>query len=346
MNIEEEIKRIEEEIKNTPYNKATEKHIGLLKAKLARLREEARKGGRKGGHGFAIKKAGDASVAIVGPPSVGKSTLLNCLTNARSEVADYAFTTKLPVPGMMEYGGCQIQIIDLPGLIKSSEEREVFSMARNVDLIIIMVDIYSIDKIGEIEKELREAGIKINEKKPNVVIRRKDRGGISIQLSKKCKISEDVAKAILMEYLNNADVVIRDDINEEKLIDAIIGNKVYLPAIRVINKIDIEERKVDLDAIFISAKFGYGIEELKKRIFEKLELIRIYMKPEKKKIEEKPMVMKKGATVRDVCEKLHRDFVKNFQYAIVSGKSVSFNGQRVGLNHELVDGDVLTIVTR
>ncbi|MEM2934784.1 MAG: GTPase [Candidatus Thermoplasmatota archaeon] len=346
MSIEEEIRRIEEEIKNTPYNKATEKHIGLLKAKLARLREEARRRTKKGGHGFAIKKAGDASVAIVGPPSVGKSTLLNCLTNARSEVADYAFTTKLPVPGMMEYGGCQIQIIDLPGLIKSSEEREVFSMVRNVDLIIIMVDIYSIDKIEEIEKELREAGIKINEKKPNVVIRKKDRGGISIHLSKKCKISEDVVKAILMEYLNNADVVIRDDINEEQLIDAMIGNKVYLPTIRVINKIDIEERKANLDAIHISAKFGYGIDELKKKIFEKLDLIRIYMKPEKKKIEEKPMVMKKGATVRDVCEKLHRDFVKNFQYAIVSGKSVSFNGQRVGLNHKLVDGDVLTIVTR
>ncbi|MEM2508995.1 MAG: TGS domain-containing protein, partial [Candidatus Thermoplasmatota archaeon] len=221
-----------------------------------------------------------------------------------------------------------------------------FSMARNVDLVIIMVDIYSIDKIEEIEKELKEAGIKINEKKPDVVIRKKDRGGISIQFSKKCKISEDVAKAILMEYLNNADVVIRDDINEEQLIDAIIGNKVYLPAIRVINKIDIEERKANLDAIYISAKFGYGIDELKKKIFEKLDLIRIYMKPEKKKIEEKPMVMKKGATVRDVCEKLHRDFVKNFQYAIVSGKSVSFNGQRVGLNHKLADGDVLTIVTR
>ncbi|MBC7080953.1 MAG: 50S ribosome-binding GTPase [Thermoplasmatales archaeon] len=346
MSIEEEIRRIEEEIKNTPYNKATEKHIGRLKAKLARLKEEAKKSGKKGGHGFAIKKAGDASVAIVGPPSVGKSTLLNSLTNARSDVADYAFTTKLPVPGMMEYEGTQIQIIDLPGLLKGKAEKEIISMVRNVDLIIIMVDIYTVDKIEEIEKELREAGIKINEKKPDVIIRKKDRGGFSIQFSKKCRMSEEVAKAILMEYLNNADVVIRDDINEEQLIDAVLGNKVYLPAIRVINKIDIEQVEKSLDAIYISAKFGHGLEELKRIIFEKLELIRVYMKPEKKKIEEKPMVMKKGATVRDVCEKLHRDFVKNFQYAIVRGKSVSFNGQRVGLNHELADGDILTIITR
>ncbi len=346
MSIEEEIRRIEEEIKNTPYNKATEKHIGRLKAKLARLREEAKKSEKKGGRGFAIKKAGDASVAIIGPSSVGKSTLLSGLTNARSDVADYAFTTKLPVPGMMEYEGAQIQIIDLPGLVKGKAEREIISMIRNVDLIVVMVDIYTIDKIEEIEKGLREAGIRINEKKPDVLIRRKDRGGISIQFSKKCRMSEEVAKTILMEYLNNADVVIRDDINEEQLIDAILGNKVYLPAIRVINKIDIEWREKSIDAIYISAKFGYGLEELKKTIFEKLEVIRIYLKPEKKKIEEKPMVMKKGATVRDVCNKLHRDFVKNFQYAIVSGKSVSFNGQRVGLNHKLADGDIITMVTR
>ena len=79
MSIEEEIKRIEEEIRNTQYNKATEYHIGKLKAKLAKLREELKKTGSKKSYGFAIKKAGDASVAMIGPPSVGKSTLLIAL---------------------------------------------------------------------------------------------------------------------------------------------------------------------------------------------------------------------------------------------------------------------------
>ena len=83
VDIDQEIQKVEDEIKNTPYNKATQHHIGKLKAKLARLREQKEHGG--GGSstgGFGIKKTGDATIGMVGFPSVGKSTLLNQLTNA------------------------------------------------------------------------------------------------------------------------------------------------------------------------------------------------------------------------------------------------------------------------
>ncbi len=350
MSIEEEIKRLEEEIRNTPYNKATEHHIGRLKAKLAKLKEEARKSRAKG-QGFFIKKAGDASVAIIGPPSVGKSTLLNALTNANSKVANYAFTTTKIIPGMMEYEGCQIQLLDLPGIIYGASAgkgrgREIIAMARVVDLILIVVDVFTVNEIDFIKKELWNAGIRINEKPPDVIIKKKDRGGINIEFSKKCKLSYETAKAIIMEYMSNADVVIREDINEEQLIDAILGNRVYLPSIVAINKIDVDSKISKIkDAIYISAKEGYGLEELKKKIFEKLELIRVYMKPNGK-IEEKPMVLKKGATIKDVCIKLHRDFLKNFKFAIIEGPSADFSRQRVGLNHKLEDGDIVTIVAR
>jgi hypothetical protein len=353
MGIEEEIRRLEEEIKNTPYNKATEHHIGRLKAKLAKLKEEVKKSKAPKGHGFFVKKTGDASVAIIGPPSVGKSTLLNKLTNARSKVGDYGFTTTQIIPGMMEYGGCKIQLLDLPGIIYGASEgkgrgREIIAMARAVDLILIMVDVYTIDEIEYIKKELWNAGIRINQRKPDVIIRKKDRGGINIEFAKKCKLSHETAKAILMEYMSNADVVIRDDITDEQLIDAILGNRAYLPAMVTVNKIDVEKVKVntDMDVVYISAKNGYGLEELKKKIFEKLELVRVYMRPEGKKIEDEPMVLKKGATIKDVCLKLHRDFVKNFRYAIIDGPSASFPGQRVGLTHEVKDGDIITIVSR
>ncbi len=353
MGIEEEIKRLEEEIKNTPYNKATEHHIGRLKAKLARLKEEVKKSKAPKGHGFFVKKTGDASVAIIGPPSVGKSTLLNKLTNARSKVGDYGFTTTQIIPGMMEYGGCKIQLLDLPGIIYGASEgrgrgREIIAMARAVDLILIMVDVYTIDEIEYIKKELWNAGIRINQKKPDVIIRKKDRGGINIEFAKKCKLGYETAKAILMEYMSNADVVIRDDITDEQLIDVILGNRAYLPAMVTVNKIDVKkvEANTDMDVVYISAKNGYGLEELKKKIFEKLELVRVYMRPEGKKIEDKPMVLKKGATIKDVCLKLHRDFVKNFRYAIIDGPSASFPGQRVGLTHEVKDGDIITIVSR
>ena len=355
MGIEEEIERLEEEIKNTPYNKATEHHIGKLKAKLARLKEEAKKRRAPKGHGFFVKKAGDASVAIIGPPSVGKSTLLNKLTNAKSKVGSYGFTTTQIIPGMMEYDGCQIQLLDLPGIIYGASEgkgrgREIIAMARVVDLLLIMVDVFTVNEIDYIVRELKNAGIRINEKPPDVIIKKKDRGGINIEFAKKCsKLSYETAKAIILEYMSNADVIIRDDITDEQLIDAILGNRVYLPAIVAVNKVDMDRDvkvDVDIDTIYISAETGEGLEELKREIFEKLELVRVYLKPEGGKVEEKPMVLRKGATIKDVCLNLHRDFVRNFRYAIVTGPSASFPRQRVGLGHEIMDGDVVTIISR
>jgi len=350
VSIEEEIKRIEEEIRNTQYNKATEYHIGKLKAKLARLREELKKTGSKKSYGFAIKKAGDASVAMIGPPSVGKSTLLNRLTNAESPVGDYNFTTTRVIPGMMEYEGCKIQLLDLPGIIYGASMgrgrgREIISMARVVDLILIVVDVFTINEIQRIKKELHMAGLRLDAKPPNIIIKKKDRGGINIEMVKG-RLNEETVRGIVMEYLSNADIFIREDVNEEQIIDALIGNRVYIPSLVVVNKIDAGNPEKMENVVYVSAKTGEGIEELKKKIVEKLGLIRIYLKPEGKKVEEEPMVLRKGAKIRDVCLKLHRELLENFRYAVIYGPSADFPGQRVGLNHELKDGDIVTIVAR
>ena len=80
----QKIKEIEDEMKRTQKNKATNFHLGLLKAKLAKLRQEVldprKSGGGGPGEGFDVAKTGDARVGLVGFPSVGKSTLLNVLT--------------------------------------------------------------------------------------------------------------------------------------------------------------------------------------------------------------------------------------------------------------------------
>src|SRR5256886_17512484 len=111
--LEEQIKSIEEEIQRTPYNKATQTPIGKLKAKVARLKDEQetrrlKSGG--GGPSYAVKKSGNATVGLVGFPSVGKSTLLNAITDATSAVAAYDFTTLDVIPGLLEHRGAKIQV--------------------------------------------------------------------------------------------------------------------------------------------------------------------------------------------------------------------------------------------
>ncbi len=352
MDIIQEIRRLEEEIKRTPYNKATEHHIGKLKAKLARLKEELEKQRQKKSKStaFSLKKEGDASVFLVGFPSVGKSTLLNALTNAKSEVGDYDFTTLKPVPGMLEYKGAKIQIVDVPGLIEGASKgkgrgREVLSFIRNADLIVIVVDVFTLHNIDIIKKELYEAGIRLDQKPPEVVIRKRDRGGIKITSTVPLSLDESTIIEVLKENrIHNAEVIIREDITLDRLIDAIMGNRVYIPSITVVNKIDIYQPELPDGVIPISAEKGINLNTLKEEIFRKLDFIRIYLKPPGGKPDfDEPLIMRRGATIADVCKKLHRKMLENFRYAKVWGKSVRYQGQRVGLDHVLEDEDIVTI---
>ena len=136
LTIDEQIEEIEAVLRKTPHHKATNGFIGAMRAKIARLRDkEIESGGKSGGGGgFTVKKQGDATVVLIGPPSAGKSTLINQLTNAESKVAPYAFTTVTVVPGMLKYNEAYIQILDIPGLIEGAKEgkgrgREVLSVA-------------------------------------------------------------------------------------------------------------------------------------------------------------------------------------------------------------------------
>lgn len=366
MGIEEEIRRIEEELKKTPYNKATQKHIGRLKAKLAKLREQAQsRGGGGGGKGYAVKKSGDATAAFVGFPSVGKSTLLNKLTNAKSEVGAYAFTTLTIVPGILEYKGAKIQLLDAPGIIVGASSgkgrgTEVLSAVRSADLILLTVDIYTLDHLPVLEKELYNVGIRLDQTPPDVKIKVKERGGINVSSTVPLThIDEDTIEAILNEYrIHNADVVIREDITLEQFIDVVAGNRVYIPSLVVVNKIDLADEEYlkyikqkleefGKDYILVSGNKGINLDLLKEKIYEKLGFIKIYLKPQGKKPDfDEPLIMRRGATVKDVCEKLHKDFVRNFRYAQVWGKSAKHPGQRVGLDHKLEDGDILTIVIK
>ncbi len=362
--LEEQIKDIEDEIFNTKKNKATEHHIGKLKAKLARLRDESENRKRSGakGIGFSIKKSGDATVGLIGFPSVGKSTLLNQLTGAKSKIGAYDFTTLKTIPGIMKYKGSDIQLLDMPGLIAGASKgkgrgREVLSAIRNVDLLLLLIDTQRPKNLEVIEKELYGAGLRLNQKKPDVVVTRKGSGGITINSTVKLtNLDERVVKSITSEFVINADITIREDITEDRLIDSFSKNRVYVEALVVINKKDLVSNeildetvkkieKTGLTVLALSAKNGSGLDELRGAIFSHLKLTRIYMKPVGNKADyNQPLILKEGTAVEDACKKLHRDFKKNFRFAMIWGASAKHAGQKVGLDHKLKDEDVLTIV--
>jgi len=363
MDIEEKIKKIEEEIQRTPYNKATAHHIGKLKAKISRLKEEAlqRRSSSGKGKGFHIKKSGDSTVVLIGFPSVGKSTLLNELTNAESKVGEYQFTTLEIVPGVMEYRGAQIQIFDIPGIITGASRgkgrgREILSVARSADLIVMVLDVFNTDHMDVILRELRDVGIRPNETPPDVTVKRKKLGGVKLSSTVELtQLDERIIRSVLNEYgIHNADVLIREDITVDQFIDVMEANRAYIPAITVINKIDlVDESYLNRikhefpDALLISADRNLNIDELREEIFNRLGLIRIYMKPQGQKADySEPLIIKEGSTVGDVCQKLHRDFVRKFRHARVWGSSVKFDGQKVGIDHVLHDEDVLRIIIK
>ena len=363
--IEEQIRELEEEIKKTDYNKATQQHIGRLKAKVARLKDQAEKraaasGGS--GKGYSVKKSGNGTVAFVGFPSVGKSTLLNVLTGTKSEVASYKFTTLTVIPGLLEHRGAKIQLLDMPGIIQGAARgkgkgKEVLSAVRSSDLIILLLDVFELN-IEVILIELRLAGIRLNEKPADIFISRKDRGGLDIHSTvEQTHLEEDDVRAIFQEYgIVNANIVLREDITDDQLIDHIVGNRIYVPAIVAINKIDIAdpnyldeimERMAPYEPSLISANENIGIDELKERVFQELGFIRVYLKPRGQEADrEEPLIVLISSTVGQICDMLHRDFRRNFRYANVWGKSARFPGQVVGINHILLDEDVLTIITR
>ncbi len=363
--LEKQIKDIEDEIFNTQKNKATEHHIGKLKAKIAKLKEqiEKRQSGGGKGKGFSVKKSGDATIGLIGYPSIGKSTLLNILTQADSEVGTYEFTTLDVIPGMLKYEGANIQILDLPGIITGAAKgkgrgKEVLAAARTVDLIIFMLDAAKpLAQLNQMKQELYNAGIRINESKPRVIITKTKQGGITIHTPiKQTHISTKTLYSIASEYVTNADIIIRENITEDRFIDAFMNNRTYLPAITVINKIDMGSKKQvqkaqqqliknDWSVYPISAKKQNGLETLKKGIYNNLRLIKIYMKPQGKKPDySEPLILKKGDTVETVCKQIHRDFKEKFRYAQVWGTSGKYPGQKVGLDHELADEDLLTVV--
>ncbi|KAI0729356.1 developmentally regulated GTP binding protein 1 [Fomitopsis betulina] len=364
----QKIKEVEDEMAKTQKNKATSYHLGQLKAKLAKLRRELLgpqvTGGGGGGIGFDVARTGIASVGFVGFPSVGKSTLMSKLTGTHSETSEIDFTTLTTVPGTVKVHGAPIQILDLPGIIEGANDgrgrgRQVIAVARTCNLIFIVLDV--LKPLGDkklIESELEAFGIRLNKRPPNITVKKKDKGGISITNTVPLtNIDHDEIKAVCSEYkLSNADVAIRElNATADDLVDVIEGNRVYIPAIYVLNKIDaISIEELDLlykipNSVPISSREWLNIDELIDVMWRKLDLVRVYTKPRGAAPDySSPVVLRRGkSSVEDFCSSIHNEIAKQMKYAIVWGASAKHTrGQKVGLEHILEDEDVVHIAKK
>ncbi len=359
MGIDDRIQSLEEKLQKTPVNKATEKERGRLKSQIAQLKEEKQQKQKGTGDtsGYAVEKKGDATVALVGFPSVGKSSLLNTMTNADSETGHYEFTTLDVEPGMLKHKGANIQILDVPGLIGGAADgrgggKQVLSVVRNADLILIMLDPEEMRQ-EEIEREVHEVGIRMNQSPPDMKVEKKGRGGIKISSTVELDIQEETLKDLMKQNgYTNANVTIREKLDLDRFIDGLMNNRKYIPGIRVVNKADLldsDERKEMEDEydLLISAENGDNLDELKDLIFERLGLIRVYMKEKGEEADkDDPLILTEGSTVQDALDELPGDMKERFKKAKVSGPSSKFPNQKVGKEHELMDEDVLELNLR
>jgi ribosome-interacting GTPase 1 len=303
----EKIARLEELMGTIPKHKGTDKLRADLRRRLSKLKDAAQAKKRPGRQEsvYHIDKEGAGTVVVSGPPNVGKSALVATLTNATPEVSEAPFTTWEPTPGMMPVEDIQIQLIDTPPLNRDFVEPQLMDLIRRSDLLLLVVDVQT-DPLGQLEDSISLL------REQHIVARHR-----------------------------------RESVAEER-------GLTFVPMLLVVNKNDDEESD-DLLQVFlalleddwplvpVSATTGRNLERLKRSAFDQLKIMRVYAKPPGKKPDlSTPFVLPRGSTVTDLAAKVHKDFLENLKAARVWG-SASFDGQMVGRDHVLVDGDIVEL---
>jgi len=303
---EEKVEALETMLAIMPKHKGTDKLRAELRTKIAKFQDETlKKQTTRRGSLYTVRKEGAGQVVLVGFPNAGKSQLISFFTEALPEIADYPFTTKQPIPGMMKYQNIQIQLIDMPPITDREAKPWFAHLLRNADLLMIMIDL-SKDPVDQLDHILGE----LERMKINVL------PGHTLG---EFQIGEVYKKAL------------------------IIANKSDLDKSRTNYRRLLSRNKDALPVITMSFEEIIGLEEFEQTVFNTLDIIRVYTKsPGKKADFDDPIVLPKGSTVQDAAESVHKDFRQNLNFALIWG-SGKFDGQRVKRDHPLKDGDVIEL---
>ena len=314
---QDKVAALEEMMAVIPKHKGTEKMQADLRRRLAKLRSEAAKkhGASKAAAMYSVPKEGAGQIILVGAPNVGKSSLLAKLTHATPEIGDYPFTTRLPQPGMMPFENILIQMVDMPPITPQFYEPWMGNLVRQADLVLLVVDLGSdelLEEVDEVVRILEDSRIRLCGKAPPAP-------------------TEEPASVTWRHALliaSKLDAANAHD-NLQILREFFAGQFEILP---------------------VSASSGEGLEVLRRVLFERLDVIRVYTKAPGKKVDldSPPYVLKHGSTVLDAARAVHRDFVHSLKFARVwsserSRRSVKFDGQMVERTHQLEDCDILEL---
>jgi uncharacterized protein len=304
----EKISALEDMLALIPKHKGTEKMQADLRRRLSKAREEAQKKGKAGARGntYHVPREGAGQVVLVGPPNSGKSTLLAMLTNAAPDVADYPFTTRKPLPGMMAFENIKIQLVDLPPLAPEWTEGWVFALIRNADLVLALVDLTSdeaFEHVEQIRSQLATHKIRLM----------RQTGGPSPD-------DGEIAKRALL-----------------------VGNKGDGEDAKERGAFLAELYAVDFPVLTVSAASGSNLEALRQALYNGLGVLRVYTKsPGRKPDLDAPFVLKQGSTILDVAEAVHKDIAASLKFARVWGTD-KFDGQRVTRDYVVHDGDMIEL---
>jgi ribosome-interacting GTPase 1 len=268
------------------------------------------------------------------------------VTNADSKVGNYDFTTLGVVPGMMEYKGVKMQILDLPGIIEGAASgkgfgRKVLSVIRAADLIVLMTDVGRVAWLAKMRTELENAGIRLNQIPPKIYISRLGKGAIRIIDSFKSlnqSIMTDIAKEMGYE---NAIIQLGEKIESvERYIDGLSKSRRYMPLVEVVTKVDQRPRvKRQEGVVYISVESDIGIKEFREAVWRGLGLIRVYLKHGRtvEADRQEPLIMKKGQTLDDVLKRVSREMRDDVGRAFIWGTRAKFPGQEVSFSYPLFD---------
>jgi len=364
----EKIRALQEFLSAIPKHKGNERLRAQVKRKIALLKTEVQTKHKRESRRSSertIQKAGAAQIAVVGLTNVGRSSLLAMLTGARTPVAPYPYTTKESVPGMLQFEDLQFQLVELPALVPEEEGGFVLQegsadLVRNCDGLIVMVDLGTdpVEQLDQVLAELSRLQVSTTRVESNVSISRARAGGIQLAaVGRLVGCTPELVESLLKSYaIPNAVVRATGDVSLDNIEDVILETSLtYKPTVVVANKTDLPNahenvRKLAtrigsrMPVLVISCQTGRGLSDIGKKLFEILDVIRVYTKePNADAPSPEPFVVKKGTTVGDLTGQIHSALFRHFKYARVWGKSVSHAGERVGIDHTLDDRDTVEI---